>query len=103
VPKKSKSAKSRRPQGGRSQALRKPKPLYRQKLPRGKSNLDGKSNFDFVQATPIITAPFELREDGSIAPADPLPAGEGIASPALAVVVSCKPELKMAFLPNEPK
>jgi hypothetical protein len=70
VPKKSKPAK--RPKiGGRAQA-----PLYKSKPPIGKSNLD------FVHAHPISTAPFELREDGSIqllSPhPDPLPHGEGI-------------------------
>jgi len=50
---------------------RKPKsdqPLYRKKLPAKKSTLPkgGQPQDDFVHATPISTAPFTLREDGSI-------------------------------------
>jgi hypothetical protein len=64
VPKKSKPAKHRA--------------FYKSPPPTEKSNLD------FVQTTPIPAAPFELREDGSIAPSasDPLPAGAGTVNPA---------------------
>jgi len=97
VPKKSKPAK--RPHGGRAQIGGCPQgPIYKQKPPSGRAVLPRRPNKkadqqvsptsknDFVQATAVPAAPFELREDGSIIPGtphpDPLPAGEGIINPA---------------------
>ena len=85
---------------GRAQAPRKLRPLYLQKPPPPERGIHAASTSkspatlkrpevrapeDFVHARPISTAPFELREDGSIAAAPhpgPLPVGEGIIVPA---------------------
>jgi hypothetical protein len=88
VPKKSKPAKQRplyktkpsKPGGGRPQG---PRPLYKSPPPKPERGSVTRSNSqnrkansgsqsrapeDFVHATPIVPAHFELREDGSISP-----------------------------------
>lgn len=58
---------------------REPKPLYKQKLPRG-GRPQGQGD-DFVHATPIAPAHFEIREDGSIHVNGSVPKVEQIKTP----------------------
>jgi hypothetical protein len=84
VPKKSKPVKQRplykqkppKPKGGRPQGPVLPR------RPNKKADQHVSPTTENNIGRPIPAAPFQLREDGSIVPAAPLPVGEGIVNPA---------------------